>query len=172
MSDALTEINRDQWRQEAFERYLGALCAWAESGFTAEGRIPVRAAAEDTDLVRGGYWSSATNLSARIDIRLDDLAAGDKPTWARLLRAAADEYRIKDRLMKVSPFSPMQPVFVDFGFGFSTYNGALDGVIHQAVREAGFDAVGGRKYMLLLPPDALAGIEVVPLDFPKKATTP
>lgn len=165
MSDALSEIARDQQRATAFVDYLMKLCDWAESGFASEKREAVKAAASDTDMIRGGYWGSSTNLMARIDQRLDALAAGDPKQWGRLLHAADDEWNpaIKDRLRAASPFKTGVIAFTDYGCGFVRYNRSFDELLAKAIAAKGGTAFDCEKHLLVLPDDLFDRIEVVTL---------
>lgn len=165
MSDALSEIARDQQRASAFVDYLMKLSEWAEAGFPPEGREAVKAAASDTDMIRGGYWGSSTNLMARIDQRLDDLAAGDPKQWGRLLHAADDEWNptIRDRLRAASPFKDGVIAFADYGHGFVRYSSSFDELLAKAITAKGGTAFDCEKHMLVIPEDVFDRIEIVTL---------
>jgi len=163
MSDALSEITRDQQRANAFQAYLLSICEWSATGFSAEGRAAVKEAANDTDLIRGGYWGSSTNLMERIDKRLDALAGGDPKQWARLLHAADDEWYldIKARLRAASPFKDGVIAFADYGFGFVRYSSAFDQLLASAIEAKGGTTFNAETHMVILPPNTFDDVEIV-----------
>lgn len=165
MSDALTDISRDQQRASAYHRYLVAIIHWVESGHGAEQRTAVKEAAEATDLVRGGYWGGGTNISGRIEERLTALETGDPQQWGRLMMEASDEWNpeVKSRLQAASPWKDGALVFADYGIGFVHYQGALDRLIMKAIEARGGTTFHGEKHLLILPADILDQAEVVTL---------
>lgn len=84
MSDALTDIARDERRIEAIEAYLTALADWLENP-DEERAAAVHQAATKADSIRRGYWYGPTNLSGGLEQRMAALKTGDKAAWDKLL---------------------------------------------------------------------------------------
>lgn len=166
MSDALSEIARDQERNSAFQQYLLALCRWCEAGFSPEMRTEVIKAAEDTDLVRGGYWGSSTNLLARIEKRLDLLAAGDLKQWGRLIQASDDEWThdIRQRVLAASPFKDRAVGLIAYGHGFVRFHSdGFEALLSKAIQKKGGTTFKGETHLIVMPQDIFDHIEVVTL---------
>lgn len=85
MSDALTDIARDQRRSELLRDYLLVVIDYL-SDQTEEKYSKVLALSEIVDSVVGGYWSSSPTKTANgLPEKLERLKANDEGTWAGLL---------------------------------------------------------------------------------------
>jgi hypothetical protein len=66
MSDALTDIRRDQVRAECYESFLAAIADYFENP-SSEAEAKVRDAAQKTDEVPRGYHHGPTSLCSIFD---------------------------------------------------------------------------------------------------------
>ena len=84
MSDAFTDIVRDQERAGCYSRYLGAVRAFL-SHPTKKNRKAAIAAASKTDGVAGGYFGGRTRIAGGVEEMLDRLKSNDRQTWVEFL---------------------------------------------------------------------------------------
>lgn len=143
MSDALTDIARDQQRAEAHDVYLAALADWLEKP-TRKRRAALLAAADDCDNVRRGYFSGPTQLGPTVETTADKLKAGDAVKWAALLRPlvkdGAHRYdKTAKRLLALSPFAGKTLITVFQGCGFADYGGDMSVLLGGAMKQAHAD---------------------------------
>ena len=82
MSDALSDIARDQERGEYLDNFYKNLTDYLENP-SDEKLGNLKRIAEMTDSVRGGYWGGKTNLLKNLEKRLKELGEGNKNSWAR-----------------------------------------------------------------------------------------
>jgi len=75
MSDAMTDIARDEERGRLYENYLKALRAFLKNP-TKRNKKEVIEMAKQTDSVRGGYSSGETSLSKNIEAAISKLLKG------------------------------------------------------------------------------------------------
>src|SRR3546814_7473341 len=146
MSDALSDIARDEQRHTAFGRYLVALADWCEAS-SAETIEAVRAAAEESDVVRGGYGSSPTRLVARLNKTMEALAERDERAWVRLLLIAADFPDIAQRIRALSPFAGKVLMLADYGLGLGHFRGDFESAVAEKVLAAGGVPYAGEDYV-------------------------
>lgn len=120
MSDALTDIARDQERGAFFQRYLLRIKEYVLNPNSDTSKAVVEAA-ETVDSIRRGYWTSETDLSENIENRLKRLVSEDKivkeAEWAKLLGIAIKSSQFQE-LKALSPFADKTVAFVDYGMGF------------------------------------------------------
>lgn len=122
MSDALTDISRDEQRAKNFSKYLSALKSYLTDS-SRKNFTKVIEAAKSTDAVRSGYWGGQTSISVNIKERLKKLRNGNNTEWARTLSwlmscLIKDDWRHFWELKKLSPFSDKLLFMVDYGRGF------------------------------------------------------
>src|SRR5437899_1246231 len=104
MSDAMTDIGRDQARSEAYERYLEALTDYLESPGDTK-LLLLKGLAEAVDSVKRGYWGSGnTKLASSLDETLYRLESKDRLGWGRFLLQLGPHNRFYKRLKKLSPY--------------------------------------------------------------------
>lgn len=90
MSDALTDIARDERRAKLCAVYVRAVWIFLQT-LEKTSAQRVRKAAEATDAVPIGYWGSRTSLVKQLDAGLlTKLSAGAPEPWKELLRLARD----------------------------------------------------------------------------------
>lgn len=149
MSDALTDIARDERRAREYGSYIEALLDLLEGNAEEE---QVVEAARRTDEVRGGYWGGGTDLSQEVRERIERLRSGDDREWGRLLDSLARDgtwthgryYRAK----ALSPWRDRMLLHVDYGCGFSTIHSPdLDAI----VRRADMMAYDADDYVVIVP---------------------
>lgn len=141
MSDALTDIARDQERQSAQEQYQHALAAWLENP-TPDLHAKMMAAAAEVDSIRRGYFTGQTDLVSRAATRAEKLKDGDEIEWARLLTPLVKdgshnwEGEIAHRLYNLSPFKGRLLICKHQGFGFDSYHADINKVFSAAQEQA------------------------------------
>lgn len=104
MSDALTDIARDERRAREFGKLARAMLAYVREQ-TQESFNAAVSAAEDVDSVPRGYWGNRTSLAESILDALARLRAGDEKEWARWLADVSDSYGLYDEFLEASPFA-------------------------------------------------------------------
>jgi len=123
MSDALTDLARDERRASAVNWYCIKLLEWLKAKALPEAKEAydaVAKAAEDADSIHGGYWGSgSTHLSKDLESRLRLLAANDEREWIKLV--ASPDPDCCGPFMDVSPFKGMTLMFYR--------HGRVDGVV-------------------------------------------
>jgi hypothetical protein len=121
MSDALTDIARDERRATKYHRYTEALLDHLEGKATVEQVVD---AAKMTDDVPSGYWGDKTDLERDITGRLERLRDGDEGEWSKLLDLLSQQpsWRIDlyYRAKAISPWPDRLLIHVDYGLGFAT----------------------------------------------------
>ena len=167
MSDALTDIARDQERASAYERYLGAICDWLQDP-TDDKLALIVTHAEDCDSVRRGYWTGKTNLADRARESARRPKDGDIREWSRLLTpiVAQSEHNypgLERRLYKLSPFAGRRLVVVHQGYGFADYKGDI-GRIFKPIMEKALDDLNAIRAEKNIKPSDAAGDYLVALD--------
>lgn len=161
MSDALTDIGRDEERRRNFDEYLANVKKYLENQ-TAENLAKVLKTAEDTDSVRGGYWSGKTNLRKNAEASLAELLANDKKAWTKFLSMLlANEHPMFQELKAMSPFKGKMLIFVDYGCGFVHLKGELQSMLDTYIRQnKNLRIYDGDKYLVALPMPDLEKTEV------------
>ncbi len=160
MSDALTDIARDNARGEAYEKYLGALKAFLVYPTTRR-KWDVVKAAEAVDIVRGGYWSRGqTTLASRLEERLTALVSGDKDAWAKLLSAIKGGPLFGD-FKDISPFKGKLLISVDYGQGFVTLDGDIKEFVASLIRAKNWRAYDCDRYLVALEQPCTKDAEVL-----------
>ncbi|MBI2446603.1 MAG: hypothetical protein HYV51_02155 [Parcubacteria group bacterium] len=152
MSDALTDIARDEQRGALFEKFLITVKNYIESVSQDTFTAAIKAA-EAVDEVRGGYWGGKTNLKKSAENYLTKLTAKDetirKSEWAKFLFEIRDSYYFR-ALKKISPFADCLLINIDYGYGFVTIRG-LGGFFDKLIREAGMQTYDCDKYLIVMP---------------------
>ncbi|MBI4993539.1 hypothetical protein HZC33_01085 [Candidatus Wolfebacteria bacterium] len=146
MSDASTEIARDQERNKLYHYYLLALKEFlSSSGGRKESLKKVIEVAGAVDDVRGGYWGSKTSISSGLKKELEELLNGDKKAWAMLLvqfflvdgmlspiidrKCFYDEKEIFNEIKNISPFKGKHIYLVNYGCGFVNIRHDFDALV-------------------------------------------
>lgn len=158
MSDALTDIARDQERARAFEAFLEKLTEYLSSPTEAAREVVVKYA-QYVDAIAGGYLSGKTNLASFVRNNLEGLVNQDRKAWARVLKMALDStfyYQLKD----MSPFRGKVMLIVDYGIGFVTFEGEIEDWAYRLLRREGYKTYEGDTYAVFVPEEALAECEV------------
>lgn len=159
MSDALTDIARDQYRAEEFRKYLDSLLLFLNSP-SNETRKAVIEQAKLVDSIHGGYWGGSTSISRGIEKFLDGLVARDHSAWAKLLWCCLDHYGYGVKFRKLSPFGEHQLLtFVDYRYGWDVkLEGDLKNFFAKSICLADMTTGDGDLYMVVV--DAPAAREV------------
>lgn len=120
MSDALSDIARDEERGARFELFFLKVKEYVKNPNSDTLKSAIEAA-EEVDSVGRGYWGGETNLGDDIDNCLQRLVSSDmvikELEWAKLLGLAIRSYKFQE-LKALSPFADKIVVFVDYGTGF------------------------------------------------------
>lgn len=149
MSDALTDIARDQRRGTLFEDYLANLANYLEKPNKKKYKV-LKDSAELVDSVPRGYWGGSTSLSNGIGIYIKRLKEGDKTTWGKLLNVSKGREQY-NQLIKISPFKDKLRIHVDYGKGFSNIDfGDLESRIHAHLRKKDYRTFDCDKYDVIL----------------------
>jgi hypothetical protein len=152
MSDALSDIARDERRGRAFSECLYNLANYLEkpSKITYSA---LRKSAEETDSVHGGYWGGGnTNLNNELIPFLRNLHKNDITTWVNLMDKAKDCYSEKKRLKSLSPVKD----FVIFPINYHINElGDFTNIVYNLILQNGEDISGSNKYFLLIPQNQL-----------------
>jgi len=162
MSDALTDIARDDRRAKAYRGYFGRLYDYLQES-SKENYKKLEEAAKETDAVPRGYWGSPTNLEKWLKERVKKLKQGDKIEWARILRRNID-YRVHEKLKAISPFANKVLINVDFGCGFVNIKlEGLESIVANLIAKHNFKAYDADDYLIALdiPEQAFKDGEVV-----------
>ena len=165
MSDALTDIARDQERIGFFQHYLLRIKEYVLNPNPDTSKAVIEAA-KTADFIRGGYWSSEIELSENIENRLKRLVSEDKivkeTEWAKLLGLAVKSFQFQE-LKALSPFANKTVVFVDYGRGFVNISGdlgLLKGLIAKAIRNQGMTTYDCDDYLVIMPPIEIKAEEI------------
>jgi len=151
MSDALTDIARDEVRSKAFSRYANTMLRYVMGGATLE---EVVKAADCVDDVPTGYWGSRTKFSDGAKETAEKLKANDPATWAKmifLLKDSFENYGLYKDYKAASPFPlDAQMIYLDFS---DTWDDKLKPLFGDAIKNAGFctsQFEGGDRYLLVI----------------------
>lgn len=149
MSDALTDISRDQERGRRYDTFLKALKAYLKEP-TPDNRGEVVRLAQETDEVVGGYFGGRTRLAEDIEKKLDLLSGGDRAAWAKFLFSLHDTRDFKD-LKKLSPFAGKLLVVADYGIGFVTFRGDVENFVDSIIQgDKGWRIYDADKYVVVM----------------------
>ena len=153
MSDALTDIARDQRRGRNYYGFLTLLTDYLEKKADDKELLgQVIEAAKDTDAVGGGYWGGRTQLSVSLEERIRLLRESDRTEWAKLLAQTSSEPSVYQRLKAISPFPAALLVQVDYGCGFVTFKGELEEFFAKLIRnQKGWQTYDCDEYLVVLP---------------------
>jgi len=152
MSDALTDIARDETRGKLISEYLDCLLTYLKKPTKKNHRQVMKSAQQADDIPRG-YFGSPTNLSKQLDDELEKLKQGDKTMWARFLAGFKETSSgIYKEFKQLSPFSNKLLIKIDYGMGFSTIKTeGFEEQAHRHLREQDYKAYDCDKYLLSLP---------------------
>ena len=103
MSDALTDIARDERRGRVFTSFLASVLDFLKDPTEERNNLAIQIAASCDDIPRG-YWGGQTNLAKKAPELLERLTRTDKSAWGWLLYAALNAtYDQFAQLQKISP---------------------------------------------------------------------
>ncbi|MEM4153009.1 MAG: hypothetical protein QXK80_02760 [Candidatus Pacearchaeota archaeon] len=161
MSDALTDINRDQERNEKYEIFLENLIKYLKNPIKINYE-DLENAAKDVDSVGRGYWGSKTNIASKLEEKVKKLLNKDKEEWCKLLLQTYGTY-LYEKFKAVSPFKEKTLLFTE---EHSIYPEGIDIRIEgltKAVKEKIKDKKPKEyfytpKYILIIPTDNLEKI--------------
>jgi hypothetical protein len=134
VSDALTDIARDERREEYFCDYIEKILSFLEGRATQESVVE---AARTCDVVPRGYWGGKTSLAVNTSKLLDEILANKKETWAWILHTSGERHpclsKTHKKLKALSPWPQKQMKHVSFG----SFQGGLSEVLEPFMHEAG-----------------------------------
>lgn len=149
MSDALTDIARDQERGRLFDEYLESLRLYLIDP-TQESKNKVLALASRTDSVSRGYFGGRTNLKEETEKRIDSLQQGNEEAWAKFLFSLEDRH-VFQIFKALSPFANKLVIAVDYGCGFVNFHGDVESLIEDIVRKnKGWKTYDTDDYLVVL----------------------
>lgn len=142
MSDALTDIARDERRDKAIGEFVVELIGHLEKGTDIK---RVVCAAKECDSVPRGYFGGQTQIAEGVVALIDKLKANDQKAWAKVLfeftKPGTSMYR---KLKSLSPFDGKLVAVVDYGCGFAHIYGDVqqffDKVIGETANMKTYDA--------------------------------
>jgi len=170
MSDALTDIARDQRRAENLEKFLELLAKYIENP-KRKTRVAVLAAATATDEVRGGYWGASTDIVKDLEAKIALLLTGERTEWARILSLAERTHAYR-RLKALSPFANDILIKADYGMDCLTFSAKeIDNLIYEIVRRRKLVAYDCDKYLIVLPGIDLKKTDAIWLDSGRRGVT-
>lgn len=101
MSDAFTDIARDERRAQNYTEYLETLFKYLTGTETEEGLIE---SSKQVDDVPRGFWNGRTELASEENLNQSKkLKAGDDEAWLKFLTTLQGETQKK--FQKISPFA-------------------------------------------------------------------
>jgi hypothetical protein len=106
MSDALTDIARDQKRTAAAEDYIRAVLAYVQVPRSPSKAPAVIACAQRCDNVPRGFWQGSINFASCAERTLRGLRDGDLVTWAKTLRLASHLFPWGREVISLIALSP------------------------------------------------------------------
>ena len=150
MSDALTDIARDERRAEKFSDFVETVIKYLGQN-SDKNKKAVKDAAESCDNVPMGYWSGPTSLAKNLDDWLYKLVNQDEKVWLKWLLRTRDNYNTNfDRLKKISPYRGKTIVLVDYGFGFGNLGGEIQNQFDKIIADNGYATYDADKYAIIL----------------------
>ncbi|MDD5099120.1 MAG: hypothetical protein PHP35_02150 [Candidatus Colwellbacteria bacterium] len=180
MSDALTDLARDEERDRCISKYLEAVCYFLKDQTDDNKRIAVEAA-RGADEVPKGFFGGQTSLAKNIEELLEKLASGDKQAWAKFLFGLGETGHDFHILKSLSPFAGKLLISVDYGCGFANFRGEVESLIFSIIHEGkGWKTYDADDYLIALPMPNTAEAEVfwiqcgifgpeIPVDRPRSA---
>jgi len=153
MSDALSEIARDEERYSEMNSFYEQLVNYLEKP-SREKFDALNEAAKETDFIRGGFNSGKTDISSKLEGKINELSSGDKTSWARLLIDVYDRRNdmegIYSRLKKLSPYADKVLFHIDYGRGFSNIDRIMEiqEMMHNKIESSGMKICDADKYLL------------------------
>ena len=147
MSDALTDIARDEKRGRLHDAYLESIRQYLLKP-NEKNKQKVIKEAQEVDGVRGGYFGGPTHIAMGVEARLANLKDGDKDTWGRFLSGVTGENR--KALKELSPFAGKLLIFVDYGRGFVTLSGEIESYVASLIHRKGLKTYDCDDYLIAL----------------------
>lgn len=157
MSDAFSDIARDEERAEYFNQYLYKVKTYVLNPTEDNFKVAIEAAKE-VDSVGRGYWGGRTDLASDIEDHLKGLVSDDtaikEKKWAKLLALTFDNRRRFNELKNLSPFADKMIVRVDYGSGFVRIKGFewFEEFFYGVIRNQGMKTYDCDKYLVIMPP--------------------
>ena len=182
MSDALSDIARDQRRGQRYMSYLDTIRVFLAKP-TKKNRQAVSKVALNTDQVQRGYFSDRTSLAEQVDVLLSGLKSGDKRIWAKFLFSLRDNWEFQ-KFKKLSPFTGQLLISVDYGCGFVNFHGDLEHFIADIIAKGkGWKTYDADDYVVVLPMPNTKRAKVfwircgisgpgIPIDHPRSSNAP
>lgn len=149
MSDALTDLYRDQQRSSNFSNFHDILAKYLKGFVSIKA---VEDAADAIDAIRGGYWSGQTNVADGVRQLVEGLKSGDRRIWLGLLRQSYKGYfdPVYSELKKLSPFKDKVLIGVDYGRGFSRTGFEIEDVMASIISSSDMKTYDCDDYVVVL----------------------
>jgi hypothetical protein len=157
MSDALTDIARDESRGRSYTGFLNNLLEYLKSP-SEELYGAVEELAKRTDRIPGGYFGGSTSLSSGLKEFIDQLREGSREAWARFLFGLDPVYekQLYSEFKSVSPFAEDALLRVDYGMGFVNFGlEDLERMIHNKIKERNWVTHDCDKYLIIIKREGL-----------------
>ena len=147
MSDAFTDMARENRRAELNDSYFRAVLNWLRNSDTTNFEDVISASSLITPL-------KPEDFRPILQAEMQKLHEGDKETWAKFLYRVSvldDQKKFFVAFKKLSPFSDQLFVRVDYGLGFVTLGGEIEQAINHLVSQKGWKTHDCDKYAVSLP---------------------
>jgi hypothetical protein len=135
MSDALTDIARDETRSQQFEEFLHRVHDYLLKPHDLN-RASAQEAAKAVDSIPRGYWGGQTDLYSGCGKFLDELIVPKPEAWGRLLLDAKSmSHDLYCLLQQISPWPDKKMQYLDFNW--RNLDNGFEGMIREAMHQAG-----------------------------------
>lgn len=162
MSDAFTDIAKDERRSRRYDQYLTDLFGYLSGTITKQTLL---VSAKETDFVQGGFWGDSTDLSSEENMGLvEKLKQGDSTAWLNFLTRLRSETQKK--FQGISPFANKIILSVEHddrrpSLTINSYS--LKSLLKLKVEEKKERWVQ-ISYVVILDPEAFEGAEIQIID--------
>ncbi|NCN07580.1 hypothetical protein GW933_02690 [Candidatus Falkowbacteria bacterium] len=149
MSDALTDMARDERRSRLFNDYLNSLRLFILDP-TEENKVAVVKSVSTVDDVPRGFCGVRTSLARDIEDKIELLKKGDKQAWSKLLFSLKDspEFNV---FKAISPFAGKMIIAVDYGCGFVHFYGDVEPLVNNIIKsDNGWTTYDADDYLVVL----------------------
>lgn len=160
MSDALTDIARDERRHEYFCDFVASVIDYCVTPNDHTHQIVLQDA-KSCDSVPTGYWRGQTALAKGIEDWLQKLLNQDEFIWIKwLLRIQYNtrehegysRYKMSlyDKAKSLSPYKNKTIVEMDYGIGFAHVGGEIKNSIDKLIETNGLMTYDADRYAIIL----------------------
>lgn len=132
MSDALTDIARDERRGRIFTSFLASVLDFLKDPTEGRKNLAIQTALSCDDIPRG-YWGDQTSLAKRAPELLDGLMRTDKSAWGWLLYTALNAtYDQFAQLQTLSPWPEKNMTYLNYQTNSDSFASLIRDAMHAA----------------------------------------